>query len=409
MFLKNSLLISHPRLRAALSLSKGAGLSLLAFAVLVACGDEVTEVTEVNESGMKIIEKGEKLPSCTTDNEGALVYALDSAAAYACVNREWTSFKGKDGADGKDGRDGKDGEDGAKGEKGDQGESGKKGDTGEIGTSCTMKSLPDSSGFKVICGGDSVGVVLNGEKGEQGNKGEDGTGCSVEDTGDGFALVTCGEGENASTTKIFKGMCGETPYNPATQFCDFRDSTIYRFVTIDTQTWMAENLNFGTDGSLCYNDSAKYCAKYGRYYTWADAMDSAAVFSDNAKGCGEGTTCTIKTPARGICPEGWHMPDSTEWTTLLRTGTDRYAYMAKGFDEWPDASNDYGFSALPAGGFYGASGFSYGNLAVFWCATEGDNLSACNLTISLTYMDVNHRVSVGYPKSNGYSVRCIKD
>ena len=135
MFLKNSLLISHPRLRDALSLSKGAGLSLLAFAVLVACGDEVTEVTEVNESGMKIIEKGEKLPSCTTDNEGALVYALDSAAAYACVNREWTSFKGDKGDDGANGKDGK------KGDKGDQGKQGEKGDAGKAGASCTVEPL----------------------------------------------------------------------------------------------------------------------------------------------------------------------------------------------------------------------------------------------------------------------------
>ena len=48
---------------------------------LVACGDDITEITQVNEFGMKVIESGEKLPKCTTENEGALVYALDSAAA----------------------------------------------------------------------------------------------------------------------------------------------------------------------------------------------------------------------------------------------------------------------------------------------------------------------------------------
>ena len=42
---------------------------------LVACGDEVTEVTEVHETGKKIVEEGDELPKCTTDNEGALVYA----------------------------------------------------------------------------------------------------------------------------------------------------------------------------------------------------------------------------------------------------------------------------------------------------------------------------------------------
>ena len=39
----------------------GIFLALIA-TLLVACGDEVTEVTEVHETGMKIVEEGEKLP-----------------------------------------------------------------------------------------------------------------------------------------------------------------------------------------------------------------------------------------------------------------------------------------------------------------------------------------------------------
>lgn len=354
--------------------------------LLVACGDEVTEVTEVHETGMKIVEEGDELPKCTTDNEGALVYALDSAAAYACINREWTSFKGKDGADGKDGRDGKDGEDGAKGDKGDQGvkgdkgESGEKGDTGEAGTSCTMESLPDSSGFKVICGGDSVGVVLNGEKGEQGDKGEDGN-----------------DGKDGQDGKSIEGA--------ENFFIDARDKQIYKKVTIGTQTWMAENLNYETANSLCYMDS---CAKYGRYYTWADAMDSAAVFSDNAKGCGYDVECTIKTPARGICPEGWHIPDSTEWRTLYSVmGKSSNAMQAKGFDNWPDATDAYGFTALPAGGYMRSAFYDVGGYARFWSAaefTEYDNHSADYwylnaIGATLSFADENFSLSV----------RCIKD
>ena len=343
--------------------------------LLVACGDEVTEVTEVHETGMKIVEEGEKLPECTTENEGTMVYALDSAASYACINRKWTSFNGKDGADGKDGRDGKDGEDGAKGDKGDQGvkgdkgESGEKGDTGEAGTSCTMESLPDSSGFKVLCDGDSVGVVLNGEKGDKGDPGEQGL-------------------------KGDKGQDGKSIEGAENFFIDARDKQIYRFVTIGDQTWMAENLNYETDSSHCYRDSAKYCAKYGRYYTWADAMDSAAVFSEDAKGCGYGKTCTVKTPARGICPEGWHIPTYDEWYVLfVTTGRSPYALQAKGFEEWPDATDAYGFSVIPV---YSEQ--------FFWMATESD--------VSFAYcwiLFADRSYPQGADKGLGFSVRCIKD
>ena len=380
------------------------GLSFVVAAVsvllLVACGDEVTEITDVNETGMKVIEKGEDMPKCTSENEGALVYALDSATAYACVNREWTSRNGKDGQDGKDGADGKDGQDGkdgtdgkdgAKGEKGDQGEQGKQGEKGDQGKQGEQ-----------------------GLKGDDGKDGEDGTGCFVEDTGDGFALVTCGEGENASIMKIFKGMCGETPYNPATHFCDFRDSTIYRFVTIGTQTWMAENLNFETDSSYCYNDSAKYCAKYGRLYTWAAAMDSAGTWSTNGKGCGYNKTCSPTYPVRGVCPKGWHLPTKVEFETLFtavggKSIAGQKLKSATGWTTHDGITNEdaFAFSALPAGDRVNLGDYLYeGNYAFFWSSTEGGSISAYCMYLFYNY---DNAALDGYSKYYGYSVRCLKD
>ena len=350
------------------------GLAASAAILLSACSGDVTEVTEVNEVGMKVIEKGEALPKCTSDNEGAMIYAVDSAAAYFCVNRKWTSMKGEKGDQGEPGKDGKDGE---KGEKGDTGKNGEKGAAGEAGTSCTVEQLPDSSGFKVLCGGDSVGVVLNGEKGDKGETGEQGP----------------------------KGEDGKSVEGAENFFMDARDKQIYRKVTIGTQTWMAENLNYETDSSRCYNDSAEYCAKYGRYYTWADAMDSAAVFSDNAKGCGSGKTCTIKTPARGICPEGWHVPDSTEWKTLYNAmDKSPYAMQAKGFEEWPDATDAYGFSAFPAG-YYSYGFYDVGSRAYFWIASEYDS-DYINIWPLWNNAVIDYYY---YGKGYGFSVRCIKD
>ena len=70
---------------------------------------------------------------------------------------------------------GKDGARGEKGDKGDAGASGKNGINGKDGSdgsSCLVVALSDGSGYKVLCGGDSVGVVLNGKDGAKGDKGD---------------------------------------------------------------------------------------------------------------------------------------------------------------------------------------------------------------------------------------------
>jgi hypothetical protein len=41
------------------------------------------------------------------------------------------------------------------------------------GFACSTEPLDDDSGVKIICGGDSVGVVLNGKNGKDGKNGED--------------------------------------------------------------------------------------------------------------------------------------------------------------------------------------------------------------------------------------------
>ena len=209
---------------------------------------------------------------------------------------------------------------------------------------------------------------------------------------------------------------------------DSRDNKVYKTVTIGTQTWMAENLNYAYTSvpykydskygsytsdstSWCYDDDPSNCDKYGRLYTWAASMDSIGTWCTNGIGCGYGSTCSPTYPVRGICPTGWHMPTKAEFETLFTAvgGSFQAAKRLKSTSGWEaagEAIDAYGFSALPAGARDNKGAFSSPGLyAYFWSATEFRDY-AYNIFLYgndefayLKYVD----------KYLGLSVRCLKD
>ena len=132
--------------------------SLLAMAMLfAACGDTVEN--QINQMGMEVVDKVGDLPKCTDDNEGEQAYVRGEASPRICIDGEWFSTKSGDASD----------------------------------FSCTTKELKDGSGLKIVCNGDSIGVVLNGSDGKSGKDGKAGEGCSMTEKTDTTMTVVCGD------------------------------------------------------------------------------------------------------------------------------------------------------------------------------------------------------------------------
>jgi uncharacterized protein (TIGR02145 family) len=228
-------------------------------------------------------------------------------------------------------------------------------------------------------------------------------------------LAKCGGTvEYAPSTE---GCCGSGKYILATHLCDSRDSKAYKYVTIGTQKWMAENLNHNASGSKCYADGVsgvsqdsinKNCTAYGRLYNWATALDIAASCNSNTlASCG----ATVTAKHTGICPASWHLPSGAEWDALMTevggsstAGTKLKANSAL----WNTntGTDEFGFSALPGG--YGAGGSFYdaGSYGYWWSSTENNARDAYTRVMDRSYANVNNS---NRDKAGLYSVRCVQD
>jgi uncharacterized protein (TIGR02145 family) len=229
----------------------------------------------------------------------------------------------------------------------------------------------------------------------------------------------CGNNKyTLATQECGTGLCA-VPYEKTrmhygrekTQFCDERDGQKYVYVTIGSQTWMAENLNYGGPASnpnsigMCVGasgasgtlvSSGGHCGTYGRLYNWSAAMNGATSSTTNPSGI------------QGVCPSGWHLPSDAEWTALTNHVGSPAGTRLKASSGWSSGNGTdvFGFSALPGGG--GGSGGFYlvGDFGYWWSATEDDASFAWLRYMSSNYSNV---YSVNYDKSpHLFSVRCVK-
>ena len=213
---------------------------------------------------------------------------------------------------------------------------------------------------------------------------------------------------------------------------DLRDDKVYKTVKIGDQIWMAENLNYAYPGgtksvdrsSFCYSDKDDSCTVFGRLYLRSAAMDSAGLIPGNkASDCGyNSASCPKNEPFRGACPDGWHLPNSAEWTTLFNyvkgTGDSHTnGKKLKSKSGWmlntdtqlnPDGtyfngSDEYGFTALPAGYRDDRGSFNGAHQeARFW------QVDGCVVKLN-NHSDGVTTTCKGASFPDGYSVRCLKD
>jgi len=190
----------------------------------------------------------------------------------------------------------------------------------------------------------------------------------------------------------------------------------YNTVQIGTQCWLKENLNIGTqipgaqdqasNGTIekyCYNNDEANCATYGGLYQWNEMMQYVTT---------EGV--------QGICPLGWHIPTDGEWTTLTTFlgGTSVAGGKMKsagtiqaGTGLWntpnTGATNESGFTAVPAGSrrYFGPFGY-VGYLGYWWSSSEDYTYSAWYRSLSYSGGDVGRG---GSNESSGFSMRCLRD
>lgn len=188
--------------------------------------------------------------------------------------------------------------------------------------------------------------------------------------------------------------CGDT-------LIDTRDGKSYPTVLIDTQCWLGKNMNIGImvlgdsaqiDNSIiekyCYNNDTNNCNIYGGLYQWAEMVQYYNGVTNTTH-----WSSPVPTVVQGICPEGWHIPTTTEFDALatyfgssvvggsLKDTTNNYWGNANGWVKYGGAcsyvfpnvgaTNSSGFTALPHGHIYlkiFKDLHEYGN---YWTITKG--------------------------------------
>lgn len=194
------------------------------------------------------------------------------------------------------------------------------------------------------------------------------------------------------------------------------DTCIYDTILIGDQCWLKQNINIGTittsdtaqtDNSIlekhCYGDNYANCQTYGGLYQWGETIQYLDGASDTTDWSPEPTG-----NVQGLCPTGWHVPTSDEWSildTYIGSGNLTQPALKAQTPYW-DGLDTYGFSGLP-GGWLANSSYNYlYTRAYFWAS------SIANSTNAFARWLVNGSETfgaLGYSRAYSSSVRCLRN
>ena len=190
------------------------------------------------------------------------------------------------------------------------------------------------------------------------------------------------------------------------------DDANYKFTSFMGLTWIAKNesvdcYNLWTPNckdslGVCYGDDSLNCEKYGRLYTWAEAMHLPD--SCNYK------QCEYSVKQKSMCSGGYHVATYEDWQDLdfvLENSRDfeKMSYYLKSSEEW-NGENLYEFNILP-GGYYQDDGefVGLGEKTRFWAPYDG-SLSGF---ISFDSSDAATFVTETPPENTRAYIRCVHD
>ena len=231
---------------------------------------------------------------------------------------------------------------------------------------------------------------------------------------------------------MISGIGGGVPC-PGTPTVTDIDGNVYNTVLIGGQCWMKENLNVTRDAAgnhiqrHCYNVNPQNCNLTGGLYYWHVAMN------------GQSSSNSNPSSVQGICPTGWHLPSTAEWTQLVDY-VDAQGFLngdisngagnalkscrqinsplggecdTNAFPRWNSNGTHYGFDefgfSAHAGGYGWGTGLfsSRGESGMWWSTTETSSSTAF---ISFMRNDRGYiNQSENGNKLNKYSVRCLRD